>query len=463
MTYTDYIRNSSVEIRISSMFIIQKTGVMYMNPLEVYHNYFALSEDTLKYLLTYYKKQQLKLAVWGAGARGQAFLNLFDPTGRLIDCVFDINPKLTGTYCSSHIVKDYHTASDIDLVLVMNNLYETEVAGLLEAASHHAAILNIDHIVLGQLSPEDVLTPSYAPAPEECIMPRFNTAALVILYHYDKTVIQNIRSYADTVETLYLFDNNEEVSMYQQALKDAFPDSVLLGDYHNHGIAAAINQTAALAISQGYDWLLTFDQDSIAAPNMLAEMQRYLLSGNCDSKIGLVAPHIADCNITVQRPSALPYCYYDKVIQSGALHNLHILKDVGGYDEALFIDQVDYEYCIRMRQHGYRIVKVNSATLCHNVHDSSSNMYYADGKKIFQDKYSPERCYYIIRNNLYCQQKYKNRNPLYALECANHIAVLEKTIAGDIRRAEKEELMKQAYYDFSHGRMGRLVPVPTSI
>lgn len=459
LTYTYFTQNKYTKVPVYTIVITKKNGEIYMNALEIYGNYFALSKDTLSHLMAYYKRQGLKIAIWGAGARGQSFLSLFDPSGQLIECVFDINPKLIGTLCSSHPVKDYHNTSDIDLVLVMNSLYEAEVAGLLKEVSHRASILNVDHIILGQLTLEDVLNPCSTPVPNECTIPHSNTAALVILYRYDENVIQNILSYADTVGKLYLFDNNDEVSVHQQSLISAFPDSVLLGNQHNQGIAAAINQTAALAISQGYDWLLTLDQDSIAAPDMLTQMYRYLLNC-CDNKTGIVAPFIADHNLNIQRPSTLPYYYCDKVIQSGALHNLRVLKEVGGYAENLFIDQVDYEYCIRMRQYGYHIVKVNSAVLYHNVYDSSSSMHYADGKKIFQDKYSPERCYYIVRNNLYCQKKYENQDPLYALECSNNIAVLKKTIIGDIHRTEKEAFIKRAYEDFSCGRMGCLIKTP---
>ena len=43
-------------------------------------------------------RQNGKVALWGAGAKGATFANLIDPESTLIDCVVDLNPNKQGCF-----------------------------------------------------------------------------------------------------------------------------------------------------------------------------------------------------------------------------------------------------------------------------------------------------------------------------------------------------------------------------
>ena len=72
-----------------------------------------------------------RTAVWGAGAKGVTFVNLFDPQGTLVECVVDINPKKQRMFVpgSAHaIVGPADVVSfGITDVIVMNPNYGTEI------------------------------------------------------------------------------------------------------------------------------------------------------------------------------------------------------------------------------------------------------------------------------------------------------------------------------------------------
>ena len=110
------------------------------------------------------------------------------------------------------------------------------------------------------------------------------------------------------------------------------------------------------------------------------------------------------------------------------MHNLEILHKLDGYDENLFIDQVDFEYCIRLIKNQYKIVKLNKAILIHNIEDKESEVKYINGKRYLLNKYPPIRYYYIIRNNLYCGKKYRDVFRPYYAETRRNMEVIRKTV-----------------------------------
>jgi rhamnosyltransferase len=46
------------------------------------------------------------------------------------------------------------------------------------------------------------------------------------------------------------------------------------------------------------------------------------------------------------------------VMTSGCLTNLAIWDESGGFSDELFIDEVDHDYCLNVRRHGYRVVRL---------------------------------------------------------------------------------------------------------
>lgn len=81
-------------------------------------------------------KNNGKVAIWGAGAKGVTFVNLIDPEKKLIDFIIDVNPKkqhkfLPGT---GHPIIDYTEICEkkINNAILMNPNYFEEILLLLE-------------------------------------------------------------------------------------------------------------------------------------------------------------------------------------------------------------------------------------------------------------------------------------------------------------------------------------------
>ena len=97
-------------------------------------------------------------------------------------------------------------------------------------------------------------------------------ASIFILYNPLQTVESNIASIQPFIAKVYLADNSEHVWPHCEKLQCNFPEMEYLHDGENKGIAARLNQICELAIQEGYNWLLTMDQDSYFSEN---EIKKY--------------------------------------------------------------------------------------------------------------------------------------------------------------------------------------------
>ncbi len=76
-----------------------------------------------------------KIAVWGAGAKGNTFVNILDSDKKYIDCIIDINNEKVGKYipCTGHLVISPADIKKrkIEKILIMNENYEDEIKNTL--------------------------------------------------------------------------------------------------------------------------------------------------------------------------------------------------------------------------------------------------------------------------------------------------------------------------------------------
>jgi rhamnosyltransferase len=231
--------------------------------------------------------------------------------------------------------------------------------------------------------------------------------AVVVLYNPDESIIENIQSYQQ-VNKIYAIDNSEKYDDNLIKKLKQFKNLVYINNNGNKGIANALNVGAKLAIENGVDWLLTMDQDSKFAEDGLKNLQKCLsklLKNN--TNIGLVSPsHKKAISSSIQKELV--------VMTSGNLMNLKAYLDVEGFEEKLFIDAVDYDFCLKLNLRKYEVLQCNDAILHHQLGESKSFDIF--GKKITSFTHSPIRRYYMARNALYLWRKYFFNFPIFILK-----------------------------------------------
>jgi rhamnosyltransferase len=97
------------------------------------------------------------------------------------------------------------------------------------------------------------------------------------------------------------------------------------------------------------------------------------------------------------------------LITSGAIINLKIAASLGGFDEKLFIDGVDTDFCIHSFEKGYQTLLVNEFSLRHQLGEEKKVMTPLL-KSTFRKFHNPTRLYYIVRNHLYLRAKYPKQH-----------------------------------------------------
>lgn len=164
----------------------------------------------------------------------------------------------------------------------------------------------------------------------------------------------------------------------------------------NKGIACALNQICMEVWLCGGEWCLTLDQDSVISSGLINEYMKYVSYEN----VGLISCRIEDRNFgRMYTKSDVGYEFIKSCITSSSFISMRIWEKVGGFNEDLFIDGVDFDYCIRLVKANYKILRTNNVALIHEVgHGRRVTLL---GHTALVLNHVPWRYYYIARNYLF--------------------------------------------------------------
>ncbi|MDZ7651135.1 MAG: glycosyltransferase family 2 protein [Burkholderiaceae bacterium] len=297
---------------------------------------------------------------------------------------------------------------------------------------------------------------------------RSRVLATIVSYEPDRDALGHL------VETLLaggidvlIVDNSESESgrVSAQAVAAAF-GADFIGNPLNIGVAAAQNVGLRLARERGLPYVLLLDQDSTlqvdTVERLVAALVRLREAGEpaaavgasfVDPRSGYQAPFAQLRHVRMNKlwptPGAPAEC--DVLISSGCLLALDAVERIGLLDESLFIDYVDFEWCLRAQSAGYKLFGVAEATMDHTIGDSSIMVL---GRVI--TLHSPVRNYYFIRNALLFARK-----PYLTLRWRIHLlyrVVAQFALFGLLcpQRLRRTGWMLRGLWDGALGRAGRL-------
>ncbi|WP_287771468.1 glycosyltransferase [Megasphaera sp.] len=272
-------------------------------------------------------------------------------------------------------------------------------------------------------------------------------AGVIILYNPDESVFENVKSYAPFLQILYVIDNSSKINgPLITKIKEAF--SVQYIPHHdNLGISYSLNE--ALQLAEGkYKWLLTMDQDSKFYENSFAEYIAHL-NDIPENVYGICPTHECPENIGNDK---LPgdFTVVERGITSGNIIRVDTALKCGGFDENLFIDEVDFEFCYRCNNRGYKLLKYSPNILLHNLGHPIYSKFLGRKFKSLNENYL--RQYYVFRNKLYIADKYPEKRLAY------YVDLFKWTVK--ILLAEPDKWRKLQYAclgcsDFKKERFGR--------
>lgn len=232
-------------------------------------------------------------------------------------------------------------------------------------------------------------------------------AAVTVLFNPDADSLDTIRTYASQVDKCFLIDNSP-ISMpdvEQARFRDSRFEYRHMG--WNRGPAAALNFGVRLAAQQGYRYVLTMDQDSRCSEGMVDLLHQTFSGMGPQSNVAVACPTCSEETAPAGREksvSEVGFC-----MTSGNLMDVLVWERLGGFDEDLFIDYVDHDYCLRARAAGYRILRRNDAILYHHTGTLRQLRFLGFQRTI--SVHSPDRLLYMTRNGFLLKSRYGSRFP----------------------------------------------------
>ncbi len=276
-------------------------------------------------------------------------------------------------------------------------------------------------------------------------MKKIKISGVVVLYNPDKDYIDNIKSYIDDIDELYVIDNSPKRN---KLFEDKKINYIFNND--NLGVAKALNMAAKESIKNGYKWLLTMDQDTKFNSGVMKRMIDYISNNDC-SNTGIVVPwHNTKLDIKkskdiIDNPLT--------VMTSGNLVNLDIYEKIGGYNEDFFIDGIDIEYCLKLKKNKYNIVRLNDVEIMHDLGDIEYHKFL--GKTFLTTNHNYIRRYYISRNYNYIKRDYYDIAPEYC-EPLNHLKLrLFRIIFFEKDKYRKIRNIFRGIKDYKKGIVGK--------
>jgi len=233
-------------------------------------------------------------------------------------------------------------------------------------------------------------------------------AGIIVAYnpnHID--LVSNIESYISELDCLIIYKNSKI------EIEDAFfikyeEKVIFLGSENNDGIGKALNEGVYFAKNNGFTHLLTLDQDSYFKNGHLANFRKIIEFDMSHVSNGIYTPNLVYSEKLLITGQEKPYNVLDG-ITSGSIFPISMFDKVGGFNNFLFIDGVDFEFCYRIK-YEYDFNTILFPTI-HLVHELGYSTKSTVGFTTIN--YNAFRTFYLVRNHILLWKKYPK---LYRLE-----------------------------------------------
>ena len=150
----------------------------------------------------------------------------------------------------------------------------------------------------------------------------------------------------------------------------------------NSGLATAYNRALAIALEEGYDWLLTLDQDTSLPLDFVTQLSVATSYALTLPTVGAVVPQIRDrqrlISPMVLRLRMLPKFIAEEfvgialdptisAVNSAAAVRVSALKSIGGYDPRFTLDYSDAVMFSRLQKNGFRLFVAGNIRVQHEL------------------------------------------------------------------------------------------------
>ena len=283
---------------------------------------------------------------------------------------------------------------------------------------------------------------------------------IVIFYPKLVRLRTNVEKLQEENAKIIFFVNgcDTECDEYIRTVKDA----IILTQKKNVGVATALNAIFKSAEELKEKWVLTFDQDSIITDGFLLQMKAK--AKNADERIACICPKVVDKRRIFPANKVMSYRgdeeYVQMCVTSGSYTRISAWSHVGKFDDYLFIDLVDNDFCKRLINSDWKILRLNTVelnqefgnieprsektiaiikNLCNKIRNK--NLAVNISKFAYKKKISSLRVYYTNRNIIYLNKKLKKYGGIgyESYSSKNYVGFIISFIVPSILRSQEKK------------------------
>lgn len=241
--------------------------------------------------------------------------------------------------------------------------------------------------------------------------------AVIVLYFPDNAFKKRLHHILQQVDAAVIVDNSGDDESHTFLQSFAERRIHLLCNESNIGIATALNQGIQWAKQYGYKWVVLFDQDTEPMEGMCNVLLDAYQECCKDGKKALVGANYINGLGNVQvscNEMTTAWIKQKTIITSGTLLSLEVYALIGPFRDDFFIDAVDFDYCLRAKAKGVRVVLSCDPLMHHKI--GTQTRHDLPWKKTAVSNHSALRRYYMARNNLVLVREYWFEEPVWVFK-----------------------------------------------
>lgn len=288
-----------------------------------------------------------------------------------------------------------------------------------------------------------------------------NTCIVVVTWYPDADLALRVGNVRNTVSGLIFVDNGSPGPCVDALRKLAAElECGLIENQENKGIATALNQGITAAIALGFSWVLMLDQDSTPYSNIVELLGSVFLDYPVKTRVAMIGANylrhdgtLASARIARQFGAK---CYQEvgAVITAGCLLAASAFNEVGRFNDAFFIDNVDNEYSLRARAKGYVVLLSRVPAMQHAIGSPIARRIL--GKRLVASNHPAARRYYMARNVIALAKSHFVAEPRWIL--GNMLGFAKSVLTMLLLEKNRGEKLKNVLLGTYDGMRGRLGP-----
>jgi len=236
-------------------------------------------------------------------------------------------------------------------------------------------------------------------------MPDFsrNTAAIIVTFFPSEDFEDRLDAVATQVKKVIVVDNTPSDKTDQLVFRLRNRSCHVIRNHSNLGVARALNLGILWAAEQGFDFVLTLDQDSRVHPGLI---ELYISSLSLDligKDVGVLNTRYIDIytgkmGVVFSGKNMNGWMDVPAMITSGSFFSIATYKRVGPFRDDFFLDWADHDFCLRARARGLRNYIYDKPFLDHALGQKTEHTIFFGKASIVTNNHSVLRCYLISRN-----------------------------------------------------------------